>query len=336
MLLWTRASCYFWTGESKNGRTTCDSAGPTDRPATARLRPAFLNFFSKSHFRLGGAPIQENSAVKGGTPGSGGDAAVCTRALTRRFGNLVAVDRVSLGILPGEIFGLIGPNGAGKSTLIKMLTTLLPPSSGAAWVAGFDIITEASEVRRNIGYVPQMLSADGALTGYENMLVSARLYTIPRREREQRIAEALATVNLTRDAQRPAQQYSGGMIRRLEIAQSMLHRPKILVMDEPTVGLDPVARRAVWDDIRMLRETRGMTILITTHDMEEADGLCDRIALMHHGRIEIIDAPAELKRQVGPEATLDDVFAHYTGLDLEADGGYRQARQARRSARQHG
>jgi ABC-2 type transport system ATP-binding protein len=256
--------------------------------------------------------------------------------LSRHFGDLVAVDKVSLSVLPGEIFGLIGSNGAGKSTLIKMLTTLLPPSSGAARVAGFDIIAQAGEVRRSIGYVPQMLSADGALTGYENLLLSARLYVIPRRERAQRIAEALAMMNLTRDADRLVQHYSGGMIRRLEIAQSMLHRPKILVMDEPTVGLDPLARHAVWDAIRALRETRRMTILITTHDMEEADELCDRLALMRHGRIEIIGAPAELKRQVGPEATLDDVFAHYTGVDIEPEGGYQQARQARRSAREHG
>ena len=270
------------------------------------------------------------------TPPSETDYAISTSALSRRFGDLVAVDNVSLSVLPGEIFGLIGSNGAGKSTLIKMLTTLLPPSSGAARVAGFDIIAQAGDVRRSIGYVPQMLSADGALTGYENLLLSARLYVIPRRERAQRIAEALAMTNLTRDADRLVQHYSGGMIRRLEIAQSMLHRPKILVMDEPTLGLDPVARHTVWDDIRALRETRRMTILITTHDMEEADELCDRIALMHHGRIQIIGAPAELKRQVGPEATLDDVFAHYTGLDVEPEGGYRQARQARRSAREHG
>ncbi len=143
-------------------------------------------------------------------------------------------------------------------------------------------------------------------------------------------------MNLTRDADRLVQHYSGGMIRRLEIAQSMLHRPKILVMDEPTVGLDPLARHAVWDHIRALRQTYRMTILITTHDMEEADELCDRIALMHHGGIEIIGAPAELKRQVGPEATLDDVFAHYTGLEIEPEGGYRQTREARRSAREHG
>lgn len=270
------------------------------------------------------------------TPPSDTESAINTSALSRRFGDLVAVDNVSLTVLAGEIFGLIGSNGAGKSTLIKMLTTLLPPSSGSARVAGFDITAQAAGVRRSIGYVPQMLSADGALTGYENLLLSARLYVIPRRERAQRIAEALAMINLTHDADRQVQHYSGGMIRRLEIAQSMLHRPKILVMDEPTVGLDPLARHAVWDDIRALRETHRTTILITTHDMEEADELCDRIALMNHGRIEIIGAPAELKRQVGPEATLDDVFAHYTRVEIEPEGGYRQARQARRSAREHG
>jgi len=301
------------------------------------MRPAFFNFFSRAHLDLPGAALKARGSLIGAsTAKPDGETAVHTCALTRHFGNLVAVNSVSLSVLPGEIFGLIGSNGAGKSTLIKMLTTLLPPSSGAAWVAGFDIIAQAGEVRRSIGYVPQMLSADGTLTGYENLLLSARLYAIPRRERAPRIAEALAMMNLTHDADRLVQHYSGGMIRRLEIAQSMLHRPKILVMDEPTVGLDPLARHAVWDDIRTLRETRGMTILITTHDMEEADELCDRIALMNHGRIEVIGAPAELKRQVGPEATLDDVFAHYTGLQIEPEGGYRQARQARRSARVHG
>jgi len=246
------------------------------------------------------------------------------------------VDNVSLSVAPGEIFGLIGSNGAGKSTLIKMLTTLLPPSSGTAQVAGYDIIAEPSRVRSSIGYVPQMLSADGALTGYENLLLSARLYLIPRWEREQRITEALAMMNLTQDAGRLVQTYSGGMIRRLEIAQSMLHRPRVLVMDEPTVGLDPMARHAVWDDIRALRKSRDVTILITTHDMEEADELCDQIALMHRGRIEVIGEPGELKRQIGAQATLDDVFAHYTGFEVEPGGGYRQARQARRSAREHG
>ena len=301
------------------------------------MRSAFFNFFSHKRFHLPGAvPAPGRSPL--GAPALKPDleTAIRTSALTRHFGEIVAVDQVSLSVPPGEIFGLIGSNGAGKSTLIKMLTTLLPPSSGTAQVAGFDIITEPSNVRRSIGYVPQMLSADGSLTGYENLLLSARLYLIARRERAQRIAETLALMNLTPDAGRLVNQYSGGMIRRLEIAQSMLHRPKVLVMDEPTVGLDPLARRAVWEDIRKLRETRNMTILITTHDMEEADELCDRIALMHHGRIEVIGGPSELKGCIGPEAKLDDVFARYNGVAVEPAAGYRQTRQARRSAREHG
>ncbi len=314
----------------KPQHATCPVIGST-------MPSAFLKFISTARRYLTGASATGAIAPAGAAAlKPGAEAAVRTFALTRRFGDLVAVDDVSLTVLPGEIFGLIGSNGAGKSTLIKMLTTLLPPSSGTAQVAGFDIVTQPSRVRRSIGYVPQMLSADGSLTGYENLLLSARLYVIPRRERAQRIAEALAMTNLTEEAGRLVQQYSGGMIRRLEIAQSMLHRPRILVMDEPTVGLDPLARRAVWDDIRALRETRGMTMLITTHDMEEADELCDRIALMHRGRVEVIGAPAQLKQQVGPEATLDDVFAHYTGFELEPGGGYRQVRETRRSARQHG
>ncbi len=301
------------------------------------MHSALFDFFSRARLHLVGCALTRSwSASSAGSPKPDVETAVRTCGLTRRFGELVAVDNVSLSVLPGEIFGLIGPNGAGKSTLIKMLTTLLPPSAGAASVAGLDVMAQAAEVRRNIGYVPQMLSADGALTGYENLLLSARLYRIARQERAARIAAALAMMNLTDDADRLVQHYSGGMIRRLEIAQSMLHRPKVLVMDEPTVGLDPVARRAVWDDIRVLRKNIDMTILITTHDMEEADELCDRIALMHLGRIEIIGAPGELKRQIGPQATLDDVFAHYTGVDIEREGGYRQAQRARRSAREHG
>jgi ABC-2 type transport system ATP-binding protein len=260
--------------------------------------------------------------------------AIDTSALTRRFGDLVAVSSVSITVMHGEIFGLIGSNGAGKSTLIKMLTTLLPPSSGSASVAGFDIVSQAAEARRRIGYVQQLLSADGSLTGYENLLLSARLYAIPRRERAERISKALATMNLTDAADRLVQHYSGGMIRELEIAQSMLHRPEVLLMDEPTVGLDPLARRTVHDRIRMLREKFGMTILITTHDMNEADELCDRIALMHRGRIEVMGSPTELKGQVGRGATLDDVFAHFIGGRIEPGGGYREARLARRSARQ--
>ena len=180
--------------------------------------------------------------------------AIETIGLTRAFGDHVAVSNVAFSVLPGEIFGLIGPNGAGKTTLVKMLTTMLAPTSGRARVAGFDVAAELRKVRAHIGYVPQLLSADGGLTAYENLLLSARLYLVPRRERETRIAAALREIGLGDAAHRLVQTFSGGMIRRLEIAQSMLHRPQVLFMDEPTVGLDPVARHGVWDLVRNLRE----------------------------------------------------------------------------------
>ena len=169
-----------------------------------------------------------------------------TMALTRCFDGHTAVDALTIAVEAAEVFGLLGPNGAGKTTTIKMLTTLLPPTSGTASVAGFDIVRQAREVRRVIGYVPQLVSADGSLSGYENLLIFAKLYDIPRRERNSRIGEALDLVGLAGAADRMVREYSGGMIRRLEIAQSMLHRPRVLFLDEPTVGLDPVARRAVW------------------------------------------------------------------------------------------
>src|SRR5580704_1392721 len=165
--------------------------------------------------------------------------AIVTIQLTRRYDSLVAVDHLSFSTAGGSIFGLLGPNGAGKSTLIKMLTTLLPPTSGTALIAGFDIVRQPRDVRRSIGYVSQMLSADGDLTGYENLLISAKLYGIPRTERAQRIAQAFEFMDLTAAARKIVRHYSGGMIRRLEIAQSMLHRPAVLFLDEPTVGLDP-------------------------------------------------------------------------------------------------
>lgn len=261
---------------------------------------------------------------------------LATRGLTKSFGDHVVVDNVDLSIKPGEIFGLIGPNGAGKSTLIKMLTTLLPPSSGAADVAGFSIIKEPREVRRRIGYVPQVLSADGALTGYENLQLSARLYVIPLAERAERIRDALELTGLTGAADRPAAQYSGGMLRRLEIAQSTLHRPRVLIMDEPTVGLDPVACHAVWDHIRGLRSRFGTTILLTTHMMDEAAALCDRIGILHRGRLEQQGTPQELEAALGPKATLDDVFADVAGHDLESSGNLHDIRQTRRSAAEHG
>jgi ABC-2 type transport system ATP-binding protein len=262
------------------------------------------------------------------------DPIVQTFELTRRFGELTAVDAVSLRVERAEIFGLIGPNGAGKSTLIKMLTTMLPPTSGRARVAGFDLETQAARIRRRIGYVPQLLSADGELTGYENLLLSARLYLIPRAERERRIADALTLMGLEADRDRLVRHYSGGMIRRLEIAQSTLHRPAIVLMDEPTEGLDPVGRHAVWSHIRDLRSRLGAAVIVTTHYMDEADLLCDRIALIDHGRIQAIDTPAALKAELGSNATLDDVFAKLTGAGSER-GDYRDVRQARRAAREH-
>jgi ABC-2 type transport system ATP-binding protein len=259
-----------------------------------------------------------------------------THGLTRAFGGHVVVDHVDLDVRPREIFALIGPNGAGKSTLIKMLSTLLPPTSGEARVAGFDLRRQAQDVRAHIGYVPQLLSADGALTGYENLLLSARLYLIPRRERAERIREALARTELTDVADRLAQHYSGGMLRRLEIAQSTLHRPVLLIMDEPTVGLDPVARAAVWDHVRDLRQHFGTTILITSHVMDEVEALADRIGILHRGRLEKVGTAAELKASAGPHATLDDVFAAIVSGDSESADESQDARRARRSAISHG
>jgi len=265
-------------------------------------------------------------------------AAIQTIQLTRRYDSLVAVDHLEFSAAAGSIFGLLGPNGAGKSTLIKMLTTLLPPTSGTAMVAGFDIVRKPSHVRSNIGYVAQMLSADGDLTGYENLLISAKLYGIRGKERQARIAGALKFMSLSDAAGKRVKQYSGGMIRRLEIAQSMLHRPDVLFLDEPTIGLDPVAKRSVWDHIRELREQFGTTILMTTHDMAEADGLCDRVAIMHQGHIASIGTPGELKAQAGPEATLNDVFILSTGAAMtdegvEEGGAFRDVGRTRRTAR---
>ncbi len=260
-----------------------------------------------------------------------------THDLTRVFGSLTAVDRLNLSIEAGETFGLLGPNGAGKTTTLKMLTTLLPPTSGRASIAGLDVAHRAEAVRRLIGYVPQMLSADGTLTGYENLMVFARLYDIPRKEAESRVRAALDYMNLGESANKLVRQYSGGMIRRLEIAQSLLHRPPILFLDEPTVGLDPGARHAVWDHIEQLRQEFGTTILLTTHLMEEADLLCDRVAIMHLGKVVAIGSPDELKAQIGGDGkTLDDVFIYFTGNELNSGGSYRETSRARRTARRLG
>src|SRR5919199_1589247 len=260
-----------------------------------------------------------------------------TEALTRRFGELTAVDGLTLAVEPGEAFGLLGPNGAGKSTAIKMLTTLLPPTSGTARVAGFSISDNPGGVRRSIGYVPQVLSADGTLTGYENLLIFAKLYDIPRSEREARIRDALAFMGLADAADKLVRTYSGGMIRRLEIAQSMLHQPRVLFLDEPTVGLDPLARKAVWELVEQVQSDFGTTIILTTHLMEEADHLCNRVAIMHRGKVAVTGTPADLKAAIGGNgAALDDVFVRYTGDTLESGGSYRETSRARRTARRLG
>jgi ABC-2 type transport system ATP-binding protein len=262
--------------------------------------------------------------------------AVETSTLSRTFGHLTAVDRLDLVVARGAFFGLLGSNGAGKSTTIKMLTTLLPPTAGRASVVGFDVVREARQVRRRIGYVPQMVSADAGLTGRENLMLSAKLYGVPRAERAARAAEALDFMGLGDVGSRLVKTYSGGMIRRLEIAQALLHRPAVVFLDEPTVGLDPVARHAVWDKLSELQSQRGMTVLLTTHDMDEAEALCQRLAIMHQGRVVALGSPADLKAAVGDSATMDDVFVHFTGADVDEGGTYRDVARIRRTARRLG
>ena len=260
-----------------------------------------------------------------------------TDALTRRFGPLTAVDGLTISVEPSEVFGLLGPNGAGKTTVIKMLTTLLPPTSGSAEIAGLDIIRHAAEVRRVIGYVPQLVSADGTLTGYENLLIFAKLYDLPRSERTERVHEALEFMGLAEVGDKLVRNYSGGMIRRLEIAQSMLHRPSVLFLDESTVGLDPVARNGVWEHIQKLRADYSTTIFLTTHYMQEADDLCNRVAIMHVGKVAAIGTPAQLRKSLDRnDATLDDVFIYYTGHELESGGSLRDVSRTRRVARRLG
>ena len=261
------------------------------------------------------------------------EAAIEVIKLTRRFAEMVALNELTLSVRYGSIFGLLGPNGAGKSTLIKMLTTLLPPSSGTALVAGWDIVQQPRQVRAHIGYVSQMLSADGDLTGYENLSISAKLYGLTRTERNERIAQALSFMELADAQHKMVRHYSGGMIRRLEIAQSMLHRPQVLFLDEPTVGLDPSARHSVWQRILQLRKEFGTTVLMTTHDMGEADYLCDQVAFLHRGVLLAKGTPAELKQALGSSASLDDVFVHYAGVSVTEGGDLRDVAQTRLTAR---
>jgi ABC-2 type transport system ATP-binding protein len=258
------------------------------------------------------------------------------RALTRRFGSFTAVDSMTLTVGSGEVFGLLGTNGAGKTTTIKMLTTLLPPSSGDALVAGFSITTEAVGVRRSIGYVPQAVSVDGSLTGYENLLIFAKLYDLPGPQQKPRILEALEFMGLTQDANRLVGQYSGGMVRRLEIALSTLHRPRVLFLDEPTVGLDPIARDAVWKHLVDLGKEYGTTLFLTTHYLEEAESHCGRIAIMHEGKIAATGTCAELEDSLGGHHSLTEVFVHYAGSVPDSGGSFRDVGVEREGEMRHG
>ncbi|MBA8958692.1 ABC-2 type transport system ATP-binding protein [Rhodococcus percolatus] len=258
--------------------------------------------------------------------------------VTYSFGDSTAVKDLSLVIEAGECFGLLGPNGAGKTTTIRLLNTLLPLQDGDVSIFGYDVRTQAMAVRRLLGYVPQQLSIEGALTARENVSWFARLYDVPRSERRRRVDEVLEMVDLADVADRVASSFSGGMVRRLELAQALVNRPSLLVLDEPTVGLDPVARDSVWARVTEMQKQYGMTVLLTTHYMEEAEALCDRVALMHRGELRAVGSPSGLVAELGPDTTLDDVFRHFTGDSLTADekGGLRDVRSARRTARRLG
>ena len=257
--------------------------------------------------------------------------------LVKRFKDFAAVDDISFTVEAGEIFAFLGPNGAGKSTTIKMLITLLAPTSGTAMIDGHDIVRHAPEVRNTIGYVPQMISVDGTLTAYENLMLMAQLYDIPRAERKERIREMLSFLNLEEHADALVRTFSGGMIRKMEVGQAMLHRPKVLLLDEPTTGLDPVARQSVWEHLFELRDRFGTTIFFSTHNMEEADEVSDRVAVMNRGKIAAMGTAEELKAKTGkPDATLEDAFIFFTGNKLQETGNFREIRRARKIERRLG
>ncbi len=235
--------------------------------------------------------------------------AIEVREIVKRFGSFTAVDGVSFDVEPGEIFGLLGPNGAGKSTLIRMLTTLLPPSAGSARVNGFDVVSQANRVRQSIGVIPQAMTSDLELSVEENLTVFAKLYGVPRARRERLIDELLEAVELALWRAAPVKNLSGGMRRRVEIARGLVHEPQIFFLDEPTTGLDPVSRVAVWEMIRKIKAGRALTILLTTHYMDEADRLCDRVAIVDHGKLKALDSPLKLKAQVPGNNVLDVSFS---------------------------
>jgi ABC-2 type transport system ATP-binding protein len=234
--------------------------------------------------------------------------AIQVRNIVKRYGNFTAVDGVSFDVGEGEVFGLLGPNGAGKSTLIRMMTTLLDITEGTAIVDGYDVRKFADKARRNIGVIPQAMTSDGDLTVWENLSIYSKLYGIPSAERENSIKELLELVDLGQWRDAPARNLSGGMRRRLEIARGLVHRPKIFFLDEPTTGLDPVSRVAVWEMITSIKLKRNLTVLITTHYMDEADRLCDRIAIVDHGKLVALDSPRNLKNSIPGSTVIEAQF----------------------------
>jgi ABC-2 type transport system ATP-binding protein len=236
-------------------------------------------------------------------------AAIDVRQIVKKFGDFTAVNGISFTVEDQEIFGLLGPNGAGKSTLIRMLTTLLLPTAGTATVAGFDIVREQDGVRKAIGVIAQAMTSDLELSVEENLLIYAKLYSVPRERRNRLIPELLEAVELTQWADKPVKNLSGGMRRRVEIARGLVHEPRIFFLDEPTTGLDPVSRVAVWEMLQRIKARRDLTILITTHYMDEADKLCDRIAIVDHGQLMALDSPMKLKASIPGKNVLEVSFA---------------------------
>jgi daunorubicin resistance ABC transporter membrane protein len=253
-------------------------------------------------------------------PAGSGAPAVAVEDLVVRFGEVTAVDGITFSVARGEVFGLLGPNGAGKTTTLRVLTTLLPPGGGHAAVAGYDVRREGLFVRASIGYVPQALSADGALTAAENLDFYARVTAVPRRERPGRIADAIEAMELQPMLDRLARELSGGMLRRLEIATALLNEPAVLFLDEPTVGLDPGARAMVWERLHALRDRVGTTLVVTTHLMEEADRHCGRLAIIDHGRFVEEGPPADIRAR-HDHVSLEEVFTGVTGRQIAWPAG---------------
>ncbi len=235
--------------------------------------------------------------------------AIDVQHIVKRFGDFTAVKGISFQVESGENFGLLGPNGAGKSTLIRMLTTLLPPTTGTAVVHGCDVVKDADGVRNAIGVIPQAMTSDLELSVEENLLIFAKLYGVPRARRKRLIDDLLESVELTQWRDKQVRHLSGGMRRRVEIARGLVHEPKIFFLDEPTTGLDPVSRVNVWEMLQRIKKERNLTVLITTHYMDEADKLCDRIAIVDHGELKALDSPLKLKASVPGKNMLEVSFS---------------------------